>query len=138
MHHSFTKNAQCKKPACTFKHNGKQKPHEKQSTATPPNLLLNANIRITSVIKKTYDKIYFRDKQVIEESWIKRSISDLLIVQSFQEIQAEQFNHDPLDKVKSIKIEITEFGKHLSAAIVKDYMLKVIPLLGDSSHRDTT
>ena len=138
MHHSFTKNAQCKKPACTFKHNGKQKPQEKTKHGRAPDLLLNANIRITSVIKKAYDKIYFRDKQVIEESWIKRSISDLLIVQSFQEIQAEQFNHDPLDKVKSIKIEVTEFGKHLSAAIVKDYMLKVIPLLRDSSHRDTT
>ena len=64
----FYKNAQCKKPACTFKHNGEQKPQEKTKHGHTPNLLLNANIRITSVIKKTYDKIYFRDKQVIEES----------------------------------------------------------------------
>ena len=45
---------------------------KKRSTAASPDLLLNANIRITSVIKKTYDKIYSRDKQVVEESWIKR------------------------------------------------------------------
>ena len=107
---------------------------KKRSTAASPDLLLNANIRITSVIKKTYDKIYSRDKQVTEESWIKRSISDLLIVQSFQEIKTEQLYHHPLYKVKSIKIEVTEFGKHLPAAIVKDYMLKVVLFLGNGSH----
>lgn len=44
---------------------------KKRSTAASPDLLLNANIRITSVIKKTYDKIYSRNKQVVEESWEK-------------------------------------------------------------------